>query len=198
MSPAWTTFWVQMIASAVTGGFTLWGAYEAVSRTADNAKREKRDQLREDMAATLQALKTEISTLLGRHMDSVGTQLAASPPGTPFLHLYPVFSEYFGIYRANTAFIGRIHDEELRSSIVRTYTMMIGFVDSFQMNNEMVRYAMEAETQHATIKSPASEQILQNRMSLLSNYGDSLRTYQGKLLTEVGTLMDLFRARGIS
>jgi hypothetical protein len=43
------------------------------------------------------------------------------------------------VYNGNTFLLGRIKDNDLRKSIIKTYTLSKGMVDSFRMNNDLIQ-----------------------------------------------------------
>jgi hypothetical protein len=53
--------------------------------------------------------------------------------------VYKLRQQYFNFYDSNAQYLGHVKDHELRTSIVRTYTLAKGLIDSHLINNDLLQ-----------------------------------------------------------
>lgn len=159
----------SIIGGLITGMYSL----RAVSKTeeADHAKRIAAEA--KVLKSVLQALHDELETIFSLYTERIGTRVETLPEGQPLPFYFPVIQDFFTVYNANAALIGRIENNDLRKSVIQTYVMMKGLVDSFRMNNDLLsrfeywhRLAIEtnnpihihnAKEQHTTLVAYAAQ-----------------------------------------
>lgn len=132
--------------------------YAAVKITIDNEKDKTRTQDNKEIKAICLAIETEIKCLIDRYQESVGNELFKCEDGTLFDCYYPADQEYFTVFHANTAWIGKIKSDETRKSIVVTYIAMKGLIDSYQQNNRMLNDYIAHLQQAASLPQAAGVQ----------------------------------------
>jgi hypothetical protein len=119
---------------AVVGGcFVLAGT---ILNHRYNLKLAKENQKRV-VQGTLRALRVEAETVWEQYQDTMGNVLEGLKEGEPLNYFYPIFSEFFVLYNANAAFLGKIEDPDLQKIIVKTYAKARGLIDGFRFNNEL-------------------------------------------------------------
>lgn len=126
---------------AVVGGLiaaasTMWAAGRS-TKQAFNYSRSLQDEAeRETLRRLLLAIRTEIATTweayeseAGRHVNSLDYQ--------PLQLRYDLRQQYFTVYDSNAQFLGHIENDELRSAIVRAYTLFKRLIDVHLLNNDL-------------------------------------------------------------
>ncbi len=70
-------------------------------------------------------------------MDTVGNTIDSDPKRTTLNSIFVVGSDYFTMYKANAAQIGKIDDDHLRGLIIRTYSAAMSLIDRYNFNNDL-------------------------------------------------------------
>jgi len=135
VSDALVAFFGAVVGGGITGYYTLKATDKAIRD--QNEKELKREE--KEVQNLLDALGVELNALWGFHMRRVGEKIEQLPDGQPLEFYYPLTQDYFTIYNANAAMIGRIKDAALREAIVVCYNKCKKVVDGFKYNNELVR-----------------------------------------------------------
>lgn len=131
---------ISNLLSALVGGFIAgYFSLRAVQKSIDREKEKMHEDDRKMEFGLLQAIHDEIDIVWESYATSTAPQLESLGDGKPFLFTYPIGQDYFPVYKGNTAVISRIKDNDLRRQIVSVYTQASGLIDSFRMNNELVR-----------------------------------------------------------
>lgn len=123
------------IAGSLLGGFMALGGVWLTFRQQRKAKEHA------DLQATrnlLLSIQDEINALLLMYQTSVRESLLTLQDGQPLMIVWPVTHERFSVYDANTAALGSIADDDLRSNIVRFYIMVGGLIATYKFNSELV------------------------------------------------------------
>lgn len=129
----------SQLASAIIGGL-IGGifTYVAVRMTIRHERKTSQSAEDAEVKAICSAIETEMHCLVERYEESIGKSLMECKSGSPFLFFYPVDQEYFAVFHANTAWIGKIKSEETRRRVVVAYIAMKGLIDSYKHNNQML------------------------------------------------------------
>lgn len=126
-------FFSGLIGAGVGGWFTLYAAKITIRQAAEAENRQDAKEIQN----LLDALGVELGTLWTLHAQRIGAIVAELTDGEPFLYYYPLSQDYFTIYNANAACIGKIQDASLREAIVVTYNKCKKVVDGFNYNNTL-------------------------------------------------------------
>ena len=139
----------------------------------------------------LLAIRTEAEALWNRWNTTVGNMVAGLPPGQPLLAFYPVYQEYFNVYVGNAFMLGRVKDPELRSLIVKTYTLARGIIDSMRMNNEMNQKFENAMILFQQTQLAVHQQQANAFHVSLVNYATALKGRHAELHDHIDRLLRL-------
>src|SRR5262249_45087970 len=132
--------------------------------------------------------------LWGRYQSTAGTMLAALPSGQAFKVKWPVYRDYFSIYHSNGLLLTRIKEDELRHSIIKTYTKAKGFLDSFQLNNDLFDKWFIADQGFRQTGNPAFGSTAQGYEATMVQYAGSLKQQHAEIATDVDKLVRSLRA----
>ena len=174
----------SLISALIGGAIAGWFTMRAVQRAHENDVAKQMKAELGQLSGIYQALHDEISTLWDVYTLRIGASLEALPANQPFAMYWPVSNHYFTVYEANSVFIGRIPDDELRQLIVMTYTKAKGLLDSFMMNNHMLE-KLEASAQNGPHTNPQYAAGLNQSLVL---YADALKEQHHDLKNLVGKL----------
>jgi len=182
-----------VIGGLLTGAFSIF----AVNKSENFARDSKTKQDKRTLKGLLQALHDELESVNDRYQETMGAQIESLPDGQPLLVYYPVINDFFTVYNANAHLIGTIENNDLRKSIVRTYVLAKGLVDSFRMNNDLVAkyehwHVRFAETNHELHKQNALAQF-----SALVIYAKLLKKSHEDVQKSVAELMRTLRKQGV-
>lgn len=128
-----------LIGSVVGGLFALAGTWWGGGIQRRQTRKAAEEAERQLITGCLGAIEAELRVNFERYSLRLRPALAEVPDGGFFNLVWPISHDYFTVYQANAPYIGRIQDAELRTLIVRTYTLTKGMLDSLQMNSEMAR-----------------------------------------------------------
>jgi hypothetical protein len=135
---SWESLLSGLIGAVIGGVLTGLFSILAVNKTEKHNRESRVENDTKLLKGLLQALHDELESIYERYQESMGAHIEALAEGTPLLMYYPVINDFFTVYNANAFLIGRIENNDLRKSLVRTYVLAKGLVDSFRMNNESV------------------------------------------------------------
>jgi hypothetical protein len=167
--------WNSLFSVLIGGGLSLLGAIVAVLIQGRMNKRQEELKEKLLLRGFIQSIKAEITILWDNYYGGVGKQLESLKEGEPFLTTYPITQEYFTIYTNSSFLIGRIENEALRKTIVETYNTARVLIDSFRLNNELIKEMNQLE--HTAVHSGSSNLSNHIRMKL-----DELKLYAPKIL----------------
>ncbi|MCW5626852.1 MAG: hypothetical protein KIT73_19195 [Burkholderiales bacterium] len=183
---------------AVIGG-VLTGVFSiiAVNKTEKHNRDSQAEADSRVLKGLLQALHDELESIFERYQETMGVHIESLPEGKPLLTYYPVINDFFTVYNANAFLIGRIENNDLRKSLVRTYILAKGLVDSYRMNNELLSkfehwHALSAET-----NNPVHQQYAQDQFDALVTYGTQLKKGHIDVKKCVLDLMRMLHKRGV-
>ena len=193
MSSEWVSAITGLVGAIVGGLCTLLGVRQQLNAGTSEQKRREANHHR----AILQALHDELETIAEIYRSSVGSQISALPKGQPFAYLWPVSSEYFGVYHSNAVFIGHLKDNDLRKALIQTYTYAKALIDSYRLNNVFVE--RNQQTVFITNQAPtdANKQMLQATYSQLVQYADVLRDSHKRFEHSIDDTLRRLRKTGV-
>jgi hypothetical protein len=183
---------ICVLVSAIIGvtGVVI-GAYIAgyySDRATKSLLQGQKDAQQEERAlkvkAVLSALYHELDSVWRLYMQGMGQEIEKVPPADKpqgFLIVYPIISDYFPLYQANAANIGLIQDTELRNKLVHTYTLAKSLVDSYKMNNQLIKELFELHLQYYKASGiniavvTECKKLRDHAEFVLNNYGSKLR-----------------------
>lgn len=152
-------------------------------------RRIQREQDQEAVRSYLLALKAEAGTLWKRYEEGPGQAIVALPLNSPLLIYWPISHDYFTVYANNAFLLGRVKGDELRTLIVKTYTLARGISDSFRMNNELVAKLENAESLFQQTNNAVFQQTANRVRQNLSHYATMLKGRHTELKDHVERLI---------
>lgn len=193
----WDSLLSGLIGAVVGGVLTGVFSILAVNKSEKFARDVKTEQDKKTLKGLLQALHDELESVNERYQETMGAQIEALPDGQPLLMYYPVINDFFTVYNANAHLIGTIENNDLRKSIVRTYVLAKGLVDSFRMNNELVAkfeqwHVRSVETNHELHKQNAQAQY-----EALVRYAKLIKESNAEVKKSLADLMRMLRKQGV-
>lgn len=186
------------LAGAVTGG--LIAGYFSLTATRE-AHRHQKTLAEENekliISSLLQAIHDELETIFDRYQDSMGNRLESLNDGEPLYFYYPLVSDFFTVYHGNSFLLGRIKDNDLRKSIIKTYTIAKGMVDSFKLNNDMVHKADHWELVYSETQLPIHRDRFNSQCHSLAVYAKSLKEMHSELKSNVKSTLRMLIKNGV-
>lgn len=183
---------LQVVATGLITGLIALLAIEKTHR-----KELEKDDRREEyqIEGFLKSVYVEIKVLWERYSTTMGKQVESLNEGKALLIYYPLTQDYFTIYNSNAALIGKIENDQLRSSIVSTYTKAKGLVDSYKMNNEMILkyenwYLLDQQTKHEIFKRQASMQL-----AVMIDYAKKIKSMHNEVKKDINNLLEELRKK---
>lgn len=194
-------FWVSFgagIGGALVGALTTgYFSLAAVERSYKKQRRNAEEAEHKVIMGLLQAIHDEIESVCERYDETMGATVESLDDGHALAVYYPLMSDYFSVYNGNAFLIGRVPDNDLRKQIVKTYTRMKGLIDSYRMNNELVRkFEIASE-----IAQESGQQIHADRVTIryrvLVQYAAKLKQGHREFKKEADALLRLLRKFGV-
>ena len=194
---SWESLLSGLIGAVIGGGITGIVTWWSVRETESNNKDAKDKSDKEIIKGLLQALHDELETIYERYQESMGSHLEAMQTGTALLLYYPIINDFFTVYNSNAFLIGRIDDNDLRKSLVRTYVLSKGLVDSFRMNNEMISRYEHWDLLAAETNKDIHKQVAHAHHEGLINYAAQLKSIHMQAKNSYTELMRRLHKRGV-
>lgn len=185
------SFIAAIVGGLITGVFS----WLATNQNYKNNLRLQETKRKKDMEGLLQALHTEICVLWDRYMWGTGVSLEGLDDGEAIKWTYPLTQDNFTIYNENAAVVGLIGDDDLRNSIVTTYTKARAIIDAFRLNNDYFAKYQYLNTQHL-LGSGSSVQIsreLQVMERIMIDYAKKIKNIHYDVKNEVELLKRMLR-----
>ena len=164
------SFGGALLGGFVTGFFTLLGVKKAHRN--DIELEEKKQKAVVD--AFLHALHDEIKTVWEVYQAQMGSLIENLQDGDALLFYYPLTQEYFMVYSSNNHLIGHVKDAEMRRLIVEFYIKAKGLVDSFKMNNHMLKEHAQWTHYYNLTHNPCFQQKADEKLSTMKVYAKKL------------------------
>lgn len=189
----WMSLLSAVIGGIITGLFAIW----AVHITHKKEMKKIKEQEESLMNGLLQSIHDEVETLWDIYQEGMGVHLEALPEGHPLLMFYPITQDYFTVYHGNSFLIGKIKDNDLRKSIITTYTQAKGLIDSYRMNNDMVQKYEQLDFLYRQTNNPVFAQQLNAQHSVLVKYVKGIKEQHNELKNNVNVLLRTLRKSGV-
>jgi len=116
---------MQIIAGILAISGTIAGA---ICANLLNKRSEQRNEANFEKSI-IKSLESELKTIYNLYGDSFINDLENLNDGEMFLWQYTARQDFFTIFHSNGIFIGKIKDEELRNSIIKTYITLKKFLE---------------------------------------------------------------------
>jgi len=166
IEPKSETFW-GLIGALIGGGATILGtALQGKHDRSLATQQSQQDGLnaekseRQSFIKTIHAIKSELEIVQQRYMATMGAVVTSFREGqAPPKHVFPVSMDYFPIYKNSVDAIGAIQDDVVRESLIRTYTLACGIIDSFRLNNSLIERYEDSDKEVARLDTPSTREI---------------------------------------
>ncbi|MBC8726539.1 hypothetical protein F6X37_35035 [Paraburkholderia sp. 31.1] len=159
------------IAAWVQGMGSLLAIIAAISIYAKQYKDKQADD-KNETRAFVEAIRDEVQAAWSSYCIEIHPWLQSLPDGEPFNVTYPVLTERFTIYENGASIVGKIDDPELRRMIVKTYSLAMGLIASFQLNNSLLN---ERNQLWLLYQGPNRDDVLAAREKGLRDYAAKLK-----------------------
>lgn len=156
-------------------------------------KKEAKQKDTEHIDGLLQAFQAEIETLWGVYKASAGAKLEGLSNDEALLEYWPLTQDYLTIYNTHASSIGKIKNHELRKQIITTYTKIRSMIDSFRMNNEILREWEYHRSLFRETLNPIHESNANAHLESLVEYAKSLKKTHSELKSMVSELLHNLR-----
>jgi hypothetical protein len=149
----WNSFVSTLIGAMVSFGAILFTNWLDL--------RKRRDSHAKLIRALMQGLQDEIAGLLELSKSGLA-DLATIADGKALETVSSVSQDYFTVYHANAALVMQIEDDELRRTIIQTYTRAKSVLDTFRINQiylERLHYLQSTfhKTKEPSVQAAAEE-----------------------------------------
>lgn len=165
------------LGALIGSSLTLAGVW--VSHKLHKSEEERREK--EHIDGLLEAIHDEVKTLWDAYSVSAGRTLENLQDGEAFLSYWPITQEYFTIYTNNAIHLSKLKDSSLRRRVVTTYTKARGLIDSYRMNNEMLRQYENASILFGETQKDIYKRDALTRYQGLQEYALRLRALHNEL-----------------
>jgi len=158
---------------------------------ADKRDVRKREETRKlALQSFYKALLVETKTLWDMYEEAIGSKVESLRQVEPAAWYHPITHEQFVVYRANSALIGSISDDRLRSLVVKTYGEMQNLTELYRMNNDLLAQwqhwdRMDKEGQDAVPRARA-----QGAYAVLVEFANVLRKAHYTVRANVSDLIE--------
>ncbi len=121
----------------------------------------------DETKSLIKALRTEINNL--ENIFQMEFYPKITEDNEPLWYSYPLNTDYFVIFNANCSKIGKIGNDDLRSTVISIYTMAKFFMDCLRTNNECLNrydqalkagYAVQIEEAENALRLSKTDNIL--------------------------------------
>jgi hypothetical protein len=146
----------------------------------------------------IQGLYDEITILWERYMWGVGEALENLCDGNGITWIYPITQDNFVIYNQNASLIGLIDDDNLRSSIIKTYTKARSLIDAYRLNNELVKECKYLDILLRQTKLPDIGLKLSHIEPELVFYAKKIKSIHNEIKYDIEILKRLLRVKLLS
>lgn len=179
--------WVQAIGSIIA---ILIAVLIAAHQHSAQTRRDEESAHRA-VQALLKIIRVEVEVLFEISERNVGSALESSPPGTPFLSIFPVTEHPFTIFDAVAPRLGEVSDEVLRRNIIRGFSIAKSYIATFRFHNELVEeYDRLSLIGNFDPESPEA-QIIPGKLAVLTAYSDTLRGWHQEVKRQIEILLEV-------
>ncbi|TDY01113.1 hypothetical protein [Thiohalophilus thiocyanatoxydans] len=193
----WENLLSALGGAIIGGGIAGFFSLKSTNKAHENAVALEEKKQLELMSGLLQGLHDELETLWDTYSDGVGVQLEALGEDKPLLMYYPVTQEYFPIYMGNSFLIGRIEDTDLRKKIVTTYTKARGLIDSYRLNNDMVKKFEHWQSMYRQTGQGVFNEHAEDYYGRLSKYAKKIKKSHDELKASKAEVLRALQKTGV-
>jgi hypothetical protein len=170
------------IGGRIAGNFAL----RAQRQAALDQRERDREIEQQALAGTLRAIEAELKVHRNA-LDPLSGLLQRTPPGFP-LATMPIDQNFFIVYQANAAALGKIDSQDLLAEIVRVYGQAKGLEDALNFNHQ--RCAQWADLQDTLPEAEGSQSGQDKRLrEEFNNLTSELVAIRGKIDRDLQTLL---------
>ena len=182
------------LAGALVGGFFSILATKAAHKDQLELQRQA---TQENAKAILYALSHEIRCVWTMYMAEMGKYVEEHPNENGYKIVFPVNANYFAVYDASAASLGLISEPKMRNQVIITYTLAKALIDTYTMNNQMVKGLGEAIGNQLILNNAATARVVQSNEQALGVYANQIRLFHGNCKQAMTALDALFVQQGI-
>ena len=186
-------FWAAIIGGIITGLFSILAVFCAHGKEIERQKKQEESLIK----GLLQSIHDEVETLWDTYQEGMGVHLEALLENQPLAWFYPVIQDYFTVYHGNSFLIGRIKDNDLRKSIITTYTRAKGLIDSYRLNNDFTQKCEQLDSLYKQTNNPVFVQQLNAQRTVMVDYAKKIKESHNKVKNNVNTLLRELRKSGV-
>jgi len=191
------TFITTLIGAIAGGVITGYFSSKATKVAHANQKEIALENENQIIRSLMQALHDELETIFDNYQENMGNRLESLDDGKPLFFYYPLVSDFFNVYNGNTFLLGRIKDNDLRKSIIKTYTLGKGMVDSYRMNNDLVQKFEHWDSVYAETQSKFYLEKARAQQQGLIEYARVLKQQHATLKQNVHATLRSLRKNGV-
>lgn len=134
----WATFLTSILGVVIGGLITLATSLFTIDKNHKNNFELLQTRETLETKATIKAIITELRALRQIFEGEFIPKIINDDECLWFA--YPIGTDYFTVFNANTSKIGKINNDELRECIINLYMTTKFFLDSLTTNNEAIEY----------------------------------------------------------
>lgn len=166
----------------------------AVRVQGEEQRKNREQRIAGEVEGFLSALKNEIQTIWDEYQKTHGERLQELEESEHFYGLIlEVGHRYLTVYEKNADLLGRVRDDDLRKSIVQTYTQMKKLIDTHRVNNSLIKELRGLINQKPTVHDASGSEQLESRIESikedLTQHMKGLKSEHEKTQDYVGALL---------
>jgi len=191
--------WLSGLIGAVVGGViagiaSIWAASRSTKKAFDYSRSLQSEAEREETRRFLLAIKTEVETIWNGYQLEVGHMVDALKPGQGLNLVYKLRQQYFTVYDSNAQYLGHVEDDQLRTAIVRTYTLAKGLVDTHLVNNDLLAHhnqMAQVNLGGASVMRAGAQGFINKALTEWQTFGGEVKTAYMQTKESVDLLLRL-------
>lgn len=160
------------------------------------AARHTRQREAQFQVNVVRAIRCELEVMAECYDKSIGQFVKSVPEGQIFPVRFSLTQDWFAVFNANAAHLGRI-DAELSRRIIRVYSLLKGLIEDFTINNEGLKMLERAEDDRRI--RPTDKSVAEGIARLqyqLTRQAERIRESERVLKEAVDELLALLDRRG--
>lgn len=191
------TFIITLVGAIVGGLIAGYYSLKATKEAHHHQKTLAEENEKLIISSLLQAIHDELETIFDQYQETMGHKVESLNDGEPLNFYYPVVSDFFTVYHGNSFLLGRIRDNDLRKSIIKTYTIAKGMADSFKLNNDLVHKVEHWEVIYAETQLPIHQDRYNSQCRSLIIYAKKLKEIHFELKDNVKATIRMLMKHGV-
>lgn len=171
-----SSLWTAFFGATIGGLFTLLGIrlQQAEQKRIDDEKQNK------EIKVFLQSIYSEISSFTEIINEGLREYILDDSSKIPRV-FFLIEENFFPIYDNNAKLIGHLESQNLRRSIILTYTKAKATVDALKLYNSIMAQPKEPESDNAVLRHFASSRVASNNKQCYSNLKKNYELYKDEL-----------------